>query len=145
MIPTNHRFSQSQSQVFTNVIPTNHGFSQSQVFTITITGFHKCDSNQSQVFTFTIAITGFHKCDSAHSPILTTTVFIVMGITHHNDQSIIRITWPDATVQDLAYALRDGVLLCHTLHIIDPSTLDMKQVLNIHFCVLYYLHLMFSL
>jgi len=39
-----------------------------------------------------------------------------------------RISWPDATVQDLAYALRDGVLLCHTLHMIDPSTLDMKQV-----------------
>ena len=58
-----------------------------------------------------------------------TTVFIIMVMNHHNnDQSIIRITWPDATVQDLAYALRDGVLLCHTLHIIDPSTLDMKQV-----------------
>ena len=36
-------------------------------------------------------------------------------------------------MQDLAYALRDGVLLCHTLHMIDPSTLDMKQVLNVHF------------
>ena len=42
--------------------------------------------------------------------------------------SHLRISWPDATVQDLAYALRDGVLLCHTLHMIDPSTLDMKQV-----------------
>ena len=43
---------------------------------------------------------------------------------------LLRISWPDATVQDLAYALRDGVLLCHTLHIIDPATLDMKQVLT---------------
>ena len=39
-----------------------------------------------------------------------------------------RITWPDATVQDLAYALRDGVLLCHLVHSIDPDTVDMKQV-----------------
>jgi len=39
-----------------------------------------------------------------------------------------RISWPDATVQDLAYALRDGVLLCHLLHTIDNTTLDMKQV-----------------
>ena len=39
-----------------------------------------------------------------------------------------RITWPDATVQDLAYALRDGVLLCHLVHSIDPGTIDMKQV-----------------
>jgi len=39
-----------------------------------------------------------------------------------------RITWPDATVQDLAYALRDGVLLCHLLHKIDPATLEMRLV-----------------
>lgn len=39
-----------------------------------------------------------------------------------------RITWSDATVQDLAYALRDGVLLCHLVHSIDPGTIDMKQV-----------------
>ena len=39
-----------------------------------------------------------------------------------------RITWPDATVQDLAYALRDGVLLCHLLHSIDPTSIDMKLV-----------------
>jgi len=39
-----------------------------------------------------------------------------------------RICWPDATVQDLAYALRDGVLLCHLLHTIDPPTLEMKAV-----------------
>ena len=30
--------------------------------------------------------------------------------------------------QDLAYALRDGVLLCHLVHTIDGSTLDMKLV-----------------
>jgi len=39
-----------------------------------------------------------------------------------------RITWPDATVQDLAYALRDGVLLCHLLHTIDPASVDMRLV-----------------
>ena len=39
-----------------------------------------------------------------------------------------RITWPDATVQDLAYALRDGVLLCHLLHSIDQTSIDMKLV-----------------
>ena len=43
-------------------------------------------------------------------------------------QELFRITWPDATVQDLAYALRDGVLLCHLVHSIDPGTIDMKQV-----------------
>jgi len=39
-----------------------------------------------------------------------------------------RITWPDATVKDLAYALRDGVLLCHLLHTIDNTSIDMRQV-----------------
>ncbi|XP_023329833.1 guanine nucleotide exchange factor VAV2, partial [Eurytemora carolleeae] len=39
-----------------------------------------------------------------------------------------RICWPDATLQDLAFALRDGVLLCHLVHTIDPSTLEMKLV-----------------
>ena len=42
--------------------------------------------------------------------------------------TIFRITWPDATVQDLAYALRDGVLLCHLLHTIDPASVDMRLV-----------------
>ena len=51
-------------------------------------------------------------------------VFWVRIIT----QDCFRITWPDATVQDLAYALRDGVLLCHLVHSIDPDTVDMKQV-----------------
>ena len=39
-----------------------------------------------------------------------------------------RISWPDATVQDLAFALRDGVLLCHLLHSIDQTSIDMKLV-----------------
>jgi len=39
-----------------------------------------------------------------------------------------KITWPEATVQDLAYALRDGVLLCHLLHTIDPTTVEMRSV-----------------
>ncbi len=39
-----------------------------------------------------------------------------------------RITWPDATIQDLAYALRDGVLLCHVAAAIDAAAVDMKVV-----------------
>ena len=31
-------------------------------------------------------------------------------------------------MQDLAYAVRDGVLLCHLLHTIDPATVDMRLV-----------------
>ena len=61
------------------------------------------------------------------------TLYNVLPQHFQNSQksaSLLRISWPDATVQDLAYALRDGVLLCHTLHIIDPATLDMKQVLT---------------
>jgi len=39
-----------------------------------------------------------------------------------------QICLPNATVQDLAYALRDGVLLCHLVFTIDPNTIDMKLV-----------------
>ncbi len=39
-----------------------------------------------------------------------------------------QITWDDAGIQDLAYALRDGVLLCHVAAAIDPNAIDMKVV-----------------
>ena len=37
-------------------------------------------------------------------------------------------------MQDLAYALRDGVLLCHLLHTIDPTSLDMRLVRILRCC-----------
>ena len=52
----------------------------------------------------------------------------IQVLTRYSNKEYFRITWPDATVQDLAYALRDGVLLCHLVHSIDPDTIDMKQV-----------------
>ena len=39
-----------------------------------------------------------------------------------------RIMWPDATIQDLAYTLRDGVLLCHIAATLDPSSIDQRNV-----------------
>jgi guanine nucleotide exchange factor VAV len=36
--------------------------------------------------------------------------------------------WPEATIQDIAYALRDGVLLCHVANTIDPAAVDMRTV-----------------
>ena len=39
-----------------------------------------------------------------------------------------RIILPDATMQDLAYALRDGVLLCHVASSLNPDSLDQKNV-----------------
>jgi guanine nucleotide exchange factor VAV len=39
-----------------------------------------------------------------------------------------RVVWPDATIQDIAYALRDGVLLCHVANTIDPAAIDMRMV-----------------
>lgn len=59
-----------------------------------------------------------------------------------------KITWPDATIQDLAYTLRDGVsrngrywpgacfsissprqvLLCHVASTLNPSSVDMRAV-----------------
>ncbi len=39
-----------------------------------------------------------------------------------------RITWPDATIQDLAYTLRDGVLLCHIADSLDPNSVDMRVI-----------------
>ena len=39
-----------------------------------------------------------------------------------------RVVWPDATIEDVAYTLRDGVLLCHVANAIDPAAIDMKKV-----------------
>lgn len=38
------------------------------------------------------------------------------------------MTWPDASINDFAYALRDGVLLCHVVHTIDQEALDIRLV-----------------
>ncbi|XP_012275456.1 protein vav [Orussus abietinus] len=39
-----------------------------------------------------------------------------------------RANWTSATAFDLAYTLRDGVLLCNLLNIIEPGCIDMKDV-----------------
>jgi guanine nucleotide exchange factor VAV len=39
-----------------------------------------------------------------------------------------KANWPDATVGDLAYTLRDGVILCSLLNVLDPGCIDMKMV-----------------
>ncbi|KAL0109463.1 hypothetical protein PUN28_014493 [Cardiocondyla obscurior] len=39
-----------------------------------------------------------------------------------------KANWPQATAFDLAYTLRDGVLLCNLLNIVDPGCIDMKDV-----------------
>lgn len=39
-----------------------------------------------------------------------------------------RILWPDASMKDLAYTLRDGVLLCHVASAISPESIEQKNV-----------------
>jgi guanine nucleotide exchange factor VAV len=39
-----------------------------------------------------------------------------------------KANWTDASVADLAYTLRDGVLLCGLLNCLDPGCVDMKDV-----------------
>lgn len=39
-----------------------------------------------------------------------------------------RANWPDATLTDLAYTLRDGVLLCNFVNSMDRGCIDMKDV-----------------
>ncbi|KAG8236230.1 hypothetical protein J437_LFUL010983 [Ladona fulva] len=39
-----------------------------------------------------------------------------------------KANWPEAGVLDLAYTLRDGVLLCNLLNVLDPGCIDMKEV-----------------
>ncbi|XP_069695874.1 protein vav isoform X2 [Periplaneta americana] len=39
-----------------------------------------------------------------------------------------KANWPEASCSDLAYTLRDGVLLCNLLNSLDPGCIDMKDV-----------------
>lgn len=39
-----------------------------------------------------------------------------------------KANWPTATAVDLAYTLRDGVLLCNLLNTVDLGCIDMKDV-----------------
>lgn len=39
-----------------------------------------------------------------------------------------KANWPQATHYDLAYTLRDGVLLCNLLNTLEPGCLEMKDV-----------------
>ncbi|XP_012176242.1 protein vav isoform X2 [Bombus affinis] len=39
-----------------------------------------------------------------------------------------KANWPEATAVDLAYTLRDGVLICNLLNTVDPGCIDMKDV-----------------
>lgn len=39
-----------------------------------------------------------------------------------------KANWPNATAVDLAYILRDGVLLCNLLNTIEPGCIDSKNV-----------------
>uniref|UniRef100_A0A1B6EAB2 Protein vav n=1 Tax=Clastoptera arizonana TaxID=38151 RepID=A0A1B6EAB2_9HEMI len=39
-----------------------------------------------------------------------------------------KANWPEATLSDLAYTLRDGVLLCNLLNTLDPGCFDLKDV-----------------
>lgn len=39
-----------------------------------------------------------------------------------------RANWPTAGIVDLANILRDGVLLCNLLNILDPGCIDFKDV-----------------
>lgn len=39
-----------------------------------------------------------------------------------------KANWPSAKPFDLAYTLRDGVLLCNLLNLVDPGCFDIKDV-----------------
>lgn len=39
-----------------------------------------------------------------------------------------KANWPQSSIGDLAYTLRDGVLLCNLLVILDPACMDIKEV-----------------
>ena len=39
-----------------------------------------------------------------------------------------RVVQQDTRIEDLAYTLRDGVVLCHILATIDPSSINLKEV-----------------
>lgn len=39
-----------------------------------------------------------------------------------------KANWETSTIHDLAYTLRDGVLLCNLLNVLNPGCIDMKEV-----------------
>ncbi|KAJ2946710.1 hypothetical protein O0L34_g12768 [Tuta absoluta] len=39
-----------------------------------------------------------------------------------------KANWDTSTIHDLAYTLRDGVLLCNLLNTLSPGSVDMKDV-----------------
>ncbi|KPJ19991.1 Protein vav [Papilio machaon] len=39
-----------------------------------------------------------------------------------------KANWETSTIHDLAYTLRDGVLLCNLLNVLHPGCIDMKDV-----------------
>ncbi|GCC38842.1 hypothetical protein chiPu_0023162, partial [Chiloscyllium punctatum] len=39
-----------------------------------------------------------------------------------------RVTWANAQVCDLAWALRDGVLLCQLLNNLRPHSINLKEI-----------------
>lgn len=39
-----------------------------------------------------------------------------------------KANWETSTIHDLAYTLRDGVLLCNLLNVLHPGCIDMKEV-----------------
>lgn len=39
-----------------------------------------------------------------------------------------KANWETSSIHDLAYTLRDGVLLCNLLNVLHPGCIDMKDV-----------------
>lgn len=46
------------------------------------------------------------------------------GLLHPDHKA----NWEKSTIHDLAYTLRDGVLLCNLLNVLHPGCIDMKDV-----------------
>lgn len=39
-----------------------------------------------------------------------------------------KVNWPESTIDDLAHTLRDGVILCNLLNILEPGCLGTKDI-----------------
>jgi len=39
-----------------------------------------------------------------------------------------KVNWPESTIDDLAHTLRDGVILCNLLNILEPGCLATKDI-----------------
>lgn len=39
-----------------------------------------------------------------------------------------KVNWPESTIDDLAHTLRDGVILCNLLNILEPGCLSNKDI-----------------